>query len=102
MKSTTDSPKKPGDIGYGPDGGLILYGYMPEGYISASEEPIPPEHLGDVFGPYGFYDDPYDLYGPDYIDDPDYLDDPYGLGDPQPGVGGVSEGFGENRPGRQA
>lgn len=96
MKSTTDSPKKPGDIGYGPDGGLILYGYMPEGYNSAPEEPIPPEHLGDVFGPYGFYDDPYDLYGPDY------LDDPYGLGDPQPGVGDVSEGFGEDRPGRQA
>lgn len=84
METANDSPKKPGDIGYGPDGGLILYGYMPEGYISASEEPIPPEHLGDVFGPYGFYDDPYDL------------------GDPQPGVGDVSEGFGEDRPGRQA
>ncbi len=53
METANDSPKKPGDIGYGPDGGLILYGYMPEGYISASEEPDPPPGVGDVSEGFG-------------------------------------------------
>ncbi|EEA89503.1 hypothetical protein [Collinsella stercoris] len=82
METTNDSPKKPGDIGYGPDGGLILYGYMPEGGISTPKtSPTLSEHLDELFELYGFYD-PSDLCDTDYVYGSGDLCDPDDFYDP--------------------